>query len=256
MPESAPHYLKALGRRPLPDTIEVAGCPYTHRRTFKHDFFAATAMYEGDAGKVLLKVGRQASFLGMPFGLVGRLLTYRERLALDRLGDLEGVPKLLARWERSGLIREFIEGRPLAKGATVPDDFFDRLRALLAKIHERGMAYVDLEKCENVLVGEDGRPHLFDFQIAWYVPTHWGGEWWPMRRVRRWFQSGDWYHALKLQRRVRPDQLTPEQLAVSYRRPWHVRVHGVLTRPLLWVRRLILRRLAPRNAPGERGRLG
>ena len=42
----------------------------------------------------------------------------------------------------------------------------EQLRADLAEIHRRGMAYVDLEKCENVLVGDDGAPLLTDFGIA------------------------------------------------------------------------------------------
>lgn len=255
MPKPVPSYLKALGRQPLPRRIDLAGRSYAHRRTFKHDFFAATALYEGDAGRVLLKIGRQSGFLLMPFGLVGRWLIHRECAALERLHDVDGVPRLLARWNRSGLIRQFIDGRPLARGCAVPDDFFDQLRALLRQIHDRDMAYVDLEKCENVLISEDGRPYLFDFQISWYVPPHWGGSSWPLRRLRNFFQSGDCYHALKLQRRVRPDQLTAEQLAASYRRPWYVRSYGFVTRPLIRIRRRILAHLAPRAAPGERGRI-
>lgn len=117
------------------------------------------------------------------------------------------------------------------------------------------MAYVDLEKAENVLVGDDGRPYLFDFQIAWCWSAKWGGELWPIRRVRGWFQHGDLYHLGKLQRRTRPDQLTREALAATYHRPWYVRVYRWFVRPLLWTRRLVLDRVAPREAGVERGRL-
>ncbi|MEK7731581.1 MAG: hypothetical protein AAB363_06960, partial [Planctomycetota bacterium] len=61
-----PPSLRALGRRSLPTVIEVDGQSYSHRRLFKNDFFAATALYEGSAGKVILKVQRQASFLLIP----------------------------------------------------------------------------------------------------------------------------------------------------------------------------------------------
>ena len=222
---------------------------------FKNDFFAITAMYEGEAGKVILKVGRQASFLFIPLGWVGRLLAAREQVALERLRDVEGIPKLIGRWGKTGIVREYIEGHPLTKGEHVPDDFHARLRELIDVTHERGMAYVDLEKCENVLVGDDGRPYLFDFQISWYLPRRWGGELWPMRGLRRWFQEGDRFHLVKLQRRTRPDQLSPEARAASYRRPWYIYAHRIVTWPFTLVRRAVLNRVDPRRKDGERGRV-
>jgi hypothetical protein len=106
-----------------------------------------------------------------------------------------------------------------------------------------------------VLVGDDGRPYLFDFQIAWYVSPRFGGELWPIRTMRAWFQNGDRYHLLKLHRRTRPDQLSPEQLAASYVKPWYLRVHRWVTMPFTRVRRAILDRIDPRRGDSERGRV-
>ncbi len=250
-----PPSMTALGRRSLPREIDVAGRRYVQRRIFKNDFFAVTALYEGEGGKVILKVHRQASFLLMPLGWVGRLLAGRERAAFERLCDLEGVPMLIGRWGPTGIVREYIEGHPLARGERVPDDFHPRLRRLIDSVHKRGIAYVDLEKRENVLVGDDGRPYLFDFQISWLWPRRWGGELWPARVLRSWLQEGDRYHLIKLQRRTRPDQLSPEALAASYRKPWYVRAHRLITWPFTWCRRRILNRLDPRRRNGERGRV-
>jgi hypothetical protein len=250
-----PAALKALGRRPLPEQIEVEGSSYRRRRVFKNDFFAVTSLFEGPTGRVILKVQRQASFLLVPLGWIGRLLAARETAALERLQDLDGIPRMIGRWGKTGVVREYIEGHPLARKEPVADDFHNRLRALIGKVHERRMAYVDLEKCENVLVGDDGRPYLIDFQIAWYVSPKRGGELWPLRRLRRWLQAGDLYHLTKLQRRTRPDQLSTEQLAASYRKPWFMRLHRFITAPLTWGRRRILDRIDPRRAPGERGRI-
>ena len=147
-----------MGGKPLPERIEVNGCRYARRRVFKNDFFAITALYEGDGGRVILKVQRQASFLLIPLGWASRILAAKEESALKRLGDLEGIPKMFGRWGKTGIVREYVEGKPLARGERVPDDFHERLRSLIASIHERKMAYVDLEKCENVLVGDDGKP--------------------------------------------------------------------------------------------------
>ncbi len=255
MSKPTPPSLTALGRRDLPDRIEVRGRPYSLVRVFKNDFFAITSLYEGDGERVLLKVGRQAGFFGVPLRWIGRILASREVFFLQRLDDLPGIPRLIDRWEDTGFIREFIEGQPLAKGTPVDNDFHSRLATLIGAIHKRKMAYVDLEKCENVLVDADGRPFLFDFQISWHLPARFGGELWPMRRLRRWFQASDRYHLIKLQRRTRPDQLSPEVLAASYRRPWYIRVHGHITRPLTALRRIVLNRVDPRQKRGERGRI-
>ena len=75
-----------------------------------------------------------------------------------------------------------------------------------------------------------------------------------MRRLRTWFQNGDRYHLAKLQRRTRPDQMTAEELAASYRRPWYVHMHRKVTWPFTFVRRAILNRIDPRSGPpGRRG---
>jgi hypothetical protein len=255
MAKEVPPSLTALGGRRLPSEITVQGCRYVHRRVFKNDFFAITALYEGEHGKVVLKVHRQASFLFVPLGWVGRLLAKREQAAFERLADVPGVPGLIGSWGPTGVLREYIEGHPLARGERVPDDYHARLRSIIAAMHERDMAYVDLEKCENVLVGDDGRPHLFDFQISWYVPTRWGGGLWPVKKLLQWFQAGDRYHLVKLQRRTRPDQLSPEELAASYRKPWYMRVHRFVTWPFTACRRWVLDRVDPRRRSGERGRV-
>ncbi len=250
-----PRSLTALGSAELPAELVVDGRRFALRRVFKNDFFATTSMYESDAGRVLFKVHRVAPFLGLPLGWLGRSLANREVAAFERLADVEGVPRLISRHGRTGLIREFIEGHAMQKGERVPDGFHARLRSLVDEIHTRGMAYVDLEKCENVLVGDDGHPHLFDFQIAWCWSARRGGELWPLRSIRGWLQAGDRYHLRKLQRRTRPDQLSHEEIAASYRKPWYVRTYDGLTRPFTWCRRRVLDRLGIARGPGERGRV-
>lgn len=250
-----PAFLTAMGKRHLPSTIEVNGTLYQKKRVFKNDFFAVTAQYESDRELVILKVHRQAPLFLLPLGWLGCLLAARERAAFLQLEDVEGIPKFIARWKRTGVIRAYIEGHPLQKGERVDDDFHTRLRSLIDTLHERGLAYVDLEKCENVLVGADGKPHLFDFQIAWLWPKRLGSELWPMRKIRQVLQAGDLYHLVKLQRRTRPDQLSKKQLANSYRKPWYMGAHRSLTFPFTWCRRKILDRIDPRRGPGERGRV-
>jgi len=255
LPETPPSFLRALGRHDPPAEFEFLGKQYVLRRVFKHDFFAATALYEGAGEKVILKIGRRASLAFLPLRWIGRLLARHEAAALGACRGIVGVPRLLGQWRSTGLVREYIEGRPLTRGMRVPDAFHSQLREIVKEIHGRGMAYVDLEKAENVLVGDDGRPYLIDFQIAWYVPRRWGGGLWPARAVCRRLQSGDLYHLKKLVRRTRPDLLTDRERAATYRKPWYVHVHAWFTSPLRRLRRRILNRLDPRRMPGERGRV-
>lgn len=248
--------LKALGREPLPETIRVGGKRHRWVRLFKHDFFAVTALYEADDGqRVVLKIGRQADFLGFPCEWIGRWLASHEAWFYQRLADLDAVPRFMGNWGRCGFVHACVEGRPLRKGEPVPDDFFPRLQAQIEAVHQRKMAYVDLEKPQNVLVGDDGRPYLIDFQIAWYWPPRWGGDSWLGRLLLGRLQEADRYHLRKLQRRIRPDQLSPADLEDSYRRPWHIRLHQRITRPLTLLRRRALEYLAPERGTGERGQV-
>ncbi len=257
MREELPPSLRALGRKTLPDTVTLADGSYQLVRLFKHDFFAITALYSRDSNKAVLKVGRMADFLGLPCGWIGRLLAGHEAAAYRRLADLEAVPRFLGRWGKHGFAHAYVEGHPLRKGERVPEGFFRCLREALDEIHRRGMAYVDLEKPQNVIVGDDGRPYLIDFQIAWHWPREYGGNLWPARWLLRRLQGADRYHLLKLQRRTRPDQLTPQQLAASYRKPWYIRLHRWVTQPAMRLRRRTLERLDPaRGCAAEAGLVG
>lgn len=259
---ATPTGLRALGRRDLPASIEVGSAGTTGAKNryelaevFKHDFFAATARYSGPAGQVVLKIGRQADIVGLPAEWIGRLLAHHEARVCQHLAGLPGIPRLIGLWGRTGLVHAYIEGAPLRRGASVPDDFFGRLERLIQGIHAREAAYVDLEKPENVLLGDDGCPHLIDFQISYHLPRKWGGH----TRVARWLcrclQRSDLYHVGKLHRRVRPDQLSAEQRAASYAVPLTIRAHRFLFRPVTLLRRRVLARIDPRKGEGERGRV-
>ena len=109
--------------------------------------------------------------------------------------------------------------------------------------------------CPGKDKGQDGRPFLFDFQISWYWPRRFGGRLWPVTLLRNRLQQADRYHCRKLQRRMRPDQMTDEEIAASRRRPFHMRVYSVLTRPFTRMRRRLLNRIDPSQKRGERGRI-
>ena len=242
----------ALRGRP-PRSVEVSGESLELIKVFKHDFFAATGWYEGGDRQVVLKIGRREGFLGLPLGWIGRLLVRHEADLFRRTADLEGVPELIGVWQGLGLVHDFVPGRALWKGHRVDHAFFARLQAMIEAMHRRGMAYVDLEKPQNVLAGDDGRPYLIDFQIAFDAS---GASWariWAATPILRLLQDADRYHLGKLQRRSRPDQLTADELAASYRKPWYIDAHRWLTRPATRLRRRSLERFDPERHTGERG---
>jgi RIO-like serine/threonine protein kinase len=103
---------------------------------------------------------------------VARRLLERERAALAHLDGLDGVPRIHERGGRGDdgtegvLERTYVPGVPLSQAKALPENFFDELDALVEAVHARGVCHNDLHKEQNILVGEDGRPWLLDFQLA------------------------------------------------------------------------------------------
>lgn len=96
---------------------------------------------------------------------IARRLLERERRALRALEGLAGVPTLRSS-HGDELVRTWVAGAPLARATSLPTDFFDRLDELVQAMHARGVCHNDLHKESNVVVAEDGRPWLIDFQLA------------------------------------------------------------------------------------------
>ena len=248
-------WLKALGANNLPAEIVAAEASYRLDATLKHDFFAATGLYlltaappgpvDGQAAppKVILKVGRTARLFGLPLRWLGGWLTRREACHYEGTHDLPGVPRYLGLWQRQGLIHEYIEGHPMRRNEWVNDEFFGRLTTLIEAMHGRHMAYVDLEKSENILVGDDGCPYLIDFQISYGLKARGKRPCWLGRFLLRRLIRSDRYHLAKHHRRHRPDQLTPEQLEASYRAPIWIDLHRIVFRPWTLLRRRALTKI-------------
>jgi predicted Ser/Thr protein kinase len=229
-------------------SFELAGRTYTLQKVLKQDFFAATGRYVSDDGRrVCMKHYHTEPFLGVPLDWAGRLMADREVRHYRLLQDLGNVPRLVGRVGRSAFVHEWVEGNDLLdQKDRLPDDFFDRLEALLATVHARGMAYVDMNKPDNVLVGEDGRPVLIDFQISWAPRLTRGPVGRLKRRLLAMLQEADRYHVRKLKRLYRRDQMTPQEVEASYQRPWFLNLHRVFGAPLRDARRKVLEWLGTR----------
>lgn len=213
----------------------LAARGYRPARALKDDFVSEVWRLEGPEGSALLKRSRGGRLL---LGLPPRLLTARELAMLRALEGLPGIPRVYERLDATTYVREFVEGRSLRECTEVPADFFPRLLELLAAVHARGVACVDLSKRENILVAAGGGPALMDFQAGWRLrPGSWAG--WLFGPLLRTLQRGDRYHVYKHQRRRFPTAPIPPAPADLRSTPWGVRLHGwLLRKPYLAIKRL------------------
>ncbi len=238
----------ALGRDGLPGSVVIDAQAYTLERQVKHDFWAATGFYQpaessprDRPARIVVKVNRQTRFLIIPLRWIGRWLARREIRAYEKLKDLPQIPMLLGGVADTGFAHAYVEGAPLNAGRPVPDGFFDELFGLIDEMRGRGIAYVDTNKPENILLTDSGSPCLIDFQIsfdaaAWW--PRWAGRWW----LRR-FHAGDVYHILKQKRRFRPDLLSEADRVRLGQRGWLHELHRWISMPYRWIRRPLMRKL-------------
>jgi hypothetical protein len=236
------HALRALGKSDLPASFVLDDKTYHHEKTIKHDFFAATGFYLSDEGeRVVLKIGRTQEYAGIPLLWLGKWLCEREMRFYRLCQDLHNVPKLLGRVGKTGFAHAYVPGRPLSKEYPIPDGLFDELFDLLETLHRRKIAYVDTNKPQNILQGDDGRPHLIDFQISFDLNDF--GNHFITRAILKRLAKEDRYHILKHKRKLRPDQLTDAEKALVGKVSWFIKAHRFVTRPYFLIRRRTFKRL-------------
>lgn len=237
-----PPLFRALGAANPPLEVTVEGQRYEQVEIYKHDSWAATALYASASKQIICKFNRTQPILGFPTRWLGKRLAERERSALERLADLPQVPKTLGpvfvdgRRLQNAVARVFIPGHPLGKNEKVGPKFFPSLRAAILEMHRRGISYVDLHKRENVIVGDDGRPYLVDFQINLDI-THPRLRWLPgIQTIFDWFCEGDLYHLEKHIRRADPQSEATTPLEI----PAWLRFHRTVAVPFRELRRRLL----------------
>ena len=229
-----------------PEEWSVGGQVYRLGGVFKHDFWAATCLYETNLKsrfpRLVVKFGRSHGFAGIPLRWIGTLLTDHEEAIYHRLAGLDCIPGWAGRLDEVTCAIEYVDADPLDHLAPedLPAEFFDRLRTVFDAVHARGVAYGDANKKSNILV-RDGLPMLIDFQIALRTRDDWPP---PLRhlarRVVRYLQAKDLYHLYKHKRRMHPQHLTPDEETLSRRRsPLH-KFHRRLTKPYRSLRRRFL----------------
>lgn len=260
MPDADWVRYKQIRGKDLPESGRWLGAAYDRVRVLKRDFYAIVGVYErvgqeqgSDApNSLLVKVYHTDPLGPVPLGWLGRWLCDREARFLQRLADVPGVPRLLGRAGRSGYLREYLPGcnlREFRKHSPPNRAFFPELARILERVHSRGVSHNDLSKPENVLVLDDGRPCLIDFQIA-YAPRSLR---WPViglvsGAILRYLQKVDRYHLAKLHRRSRPEDFSQAAIDAARRKGVLLHLHGhLLRRPYRAVRHAVLKRYLTRD---------
>ncbi len=237
--------LFALGQPPQ-ERIEIGGEEYCLLRVFKHDFWAATCLYEATGAakfpKVIVKFGRTRPFCGLRLSWYAKLLSTHEGAIYHLLAGIEGVPRWVGSLGQTAFVIEYIDAKPLDQLSRPPEGFFDRLGEIFDQIHARGVAYCDANKRSNILVTADGRPFLVDYQIALRRRDDWP---WPLRSIVRaivsYLVAKDLYHLYKHKRHLAPEELRTAETVLSTRRGGIHWLHRKFTKPYRAIRRRFLR---------------
>lgn len=253
-----PALFRALGDDEPPDEVAIAGTRYRLETVYKHDSWAATAVYVNDAGtRAVCKFNRRQSIFGFPMGWLGGWLAGRESAFLKRLADVDLVPDDMGgvsaggKHLRNAVARSFVDGTAFRDASQANEQFFKHFRHVLDSVHERDMAYVDLHKRENVIVGADGRPHLVDFQVCYGLSDRWPGNGGLARRFLKHLQELDDYHYRKHFARCLPHLLSEEERR-TYLQPTRLALlHRRVAKPLRTLRRRLLVALRIRDESGH-----
>lgn len=101
--------------------------------------------------------------------LLGRGLIRREMGIYRLLEGIPGIPRLIGPAGPYAFYFEYRPGRLFTEYTSesrMPAVFLDGLEETVREMHARGVAHGDLGNRENILVGPDFRPTIFDFGIA------------------------------------------------------------------------------------------
>ena len=160
------------------------------------------------AGRTLMvkDVRRKNLFFRWTLGL---WLIHKEWKIYSRLAGIQGIPKAVERIDRFAFAMEFVPGRPIGRGETLPSSFFSDLERVLREVHSRGVVHMDLRHKGNVLLSERVEPFLIDFNSSFSFK----GKGFFHRFLFPLLRGVDYGGLLKLKQRVSPCLITPEEMS-------------------------------------------
>jgi hypothetical protein len=134
----------------------------------------------------------------------GSLLIAWERSIYRRLDGVEGIPEVIPGADKYTLLTVFMGGKNLRDAGVKPEKpYYDALRSLISRMHERQVVHLDLRNRRNFGIDEEGRPYLVDFASSLYLP--WGG---PLRWL---LERIDWMGYAKVKEKTSPGLLEKDE---------------------------------------------
>lgn len=160
---------------------------------------------ETTEGPVVVKdVGGKNLLLRWTLGL---WLIEKEWRTYSKLRGIDGIPRVIKRIDRFAFAMEFIPGRPLERKEKPPSSFWTALERVLDEIHRQGVVHLDLRHKGNILITDEGKPFLIDFNSSFSFRNGW-----PLKRfffpfLRKIDRAG----FLKLKQRLAPSSMSAEE---------------------------------------------
>ncbi len=188
----------------------------------------------------MLKLSDFRFILGILLRPLAVFFSRREYGIYKRIADIEGIPALGPRFGMRGYFHLYAEGTTLHEyKGELPEGFFDGLRAIITELHARHIFYLDLNKLGNIIVGEDMRPYLIDFQVSIYFRPLPGLLGRISGRIFTGLIREDIYHIYKHKKRFQPHLITEEELALAKRTGFNSWYNCLWGAPYRKVKRLI-----------------
>jgi RIO-like serine/threonine protein kinase len=149
---------------------------------------------------------------------IGRFLLWRESKAYRRLKGLRGVPTCYGVIDGLALVTEEIPGKNiegLENEGGLSEEFFDKLQALVEKVHSRGLAHCDLKRAPNILLGQDERPYIVDWSASISEREF---RFFPLDLIYQRFLRDDLNAITKMRLRHCPESVAPDEKRRYYHR--------------------------------------
>ena len=195
------------------DSLRLTNLPTRHCAVLRKHSSTRPALWivEEDGVRAVVKDFSANGFLFCH--VIGRFLVWREAKALRRLKGVQGVPVLYRIVDGIALIMEKIPGRNLEeveREQSMPKAFFDEMKDLVDRFHQRGVAHCNLKRAPNTLVGPDNTPYIIDWGAAIF---HSEFRVFPLHLVYRRFLQDDYMAIIKQKLRHCPEAVSPEESA-------------------------------------------
>lgn len=124
-----------------------------------------------------------------------------EKFLLDKVRMVPGVPRVIALQNYNCLLLSRIYGRGIKYGREqLGADFFPALLKIIEGLHEQGVFHLDLGHKSNVMVDNQGRPAVIDFNSSLYLPRCLRWTW-----LIRLLSAVDNYAILRLKVKYQPE---------------------------------------------------